>query len=129
EMVLALAARDGVVPKVVRCKAEEFRSDALFKFAFSVNVMEHIEAPDAAIERVSASLAPGGSYRFLCPNYLFPYEPHFNIPTFGSKRLTERLLRRRIHSNTRANDPTGLWKSLNWITVPQVKRMAAADPS
>jgi hypothetical protein len=23
----------------------------------------------------------------------------------------------------------GLWKSLNWITVPQVKRMAAADAS
>ena len=129
EMVLALAARDGVVPKVVRCKAEEFRSDARFQFAFSVNVMEHIEAPNVAIERVSASLSPGGSYRFLCPNYLFPYEPHFNIPTFGSKALTERLLRRRIQADTRTDDPIGLWKSLNWITVPQVRRMAAADAS
>jgi len=129
EMVLELAAREGVVPKVFRCKAEKFRSDARYDLAFSVNVMEHVEAPDAAIERVSASLAPGASYRFLCPNYLFPYEPHFNIPTFGSKRLTERLLRRRIHSNTRVNDPTGVWKSLNWITVPQVRRMVAADTS
>lgn len=129
DLVLALAARDGIVPKVVRCKAEEFRSDAPFEFAFSVNVMEHIEAPSVAIERVSASLAPGGSYRFLCPNYLFPYEPHFNIPTFGSKRLTERLMRRRIQADTTANDPIGLWKSLNWITVPQVRRMAAADAS
>jgi SAM-dependent methyltransferase len=125
EMVLALAARDGVVPKVVRCKAEEFRSDIRFEFAFSVNVMEHVEAPGVAIERVSASLSPGGSYRFLCPNYLFPYEPHFNIPTFGSKALTERLLRRRIRANTTTGDPIGVWKSLNWITVPQVRRMAA----
>jgi SAM-dependent methyltransferase len=128
-IVLALAAHDGKAPKVVRCKAEEFRSDALFEFAFSVNVMEHIEAPDVAIERVSASLTPGGSYRFLCPNYLFPYEPHFNIPTFGSKGLTERLLRRRIQADTKTADPIGLWKSLNWITVPQVRRIAAADAS
>jgi SAM-dependent methyltransferase len=128
-IVLALASQDGKAPTVVRCKAEEFRSDARFELAFSVNVMEHIEAPHTAIERVSASLAPGGSYRFLCPNYLFPYEPHFNIPTLGSKRLTERLLRRRIHSDRKANDPIGLWKSLNWITVPQVRRIAAADAS
>jgi len=129
DIVLALAARDGLAPKVVRCKAEEFRSDARFEFAFSVNVMEHIEAPSVAIERISGSLSSGGSYRFLCPNYLFPYEPHFNIPTFGSKRLTERLLRRRIQDDKRIRDPIGLWKSLNWITVPQVKRMAAADAS
>jgi 2-polyprenyl-3-methyl-5-hydroxy-6-metoxy-1,4-benzoquinol methylase len=128
-IVLALAAHDGKAPKVVRCKAEEFRSDARYDLAFSVNVMEHIEAPEAAIERVSASLSPGGSYRFLCPNYLFPYEPHFNIATFGSKGLTERLLRRRIQDNTKIRDPIGLWKSLNWITVPQVRRIAAADAS
>ncbi len=129
DIVLELAARDGMAPKIVRCKAEEFRSDALFEFAFSVNVMEHIEAPSVAIERISGSLSSGGSYRFLCPNYLFPYEPHFNIPTFGSKGLTERLLRRRIQTDKKIRDPIGLWKSLNWITVPQVKRMAAADAS
>jgi len=129
DMVLALAARDGVAPRVVRCKAEEFRSDARFQFAFSVNVMEHVEAPNVAIDRVSASLSPGGSYRFLCPNYLFPYEPHFNIPTFGSKALTGRLLRRRIEGSTTVRDPMGLWQSLNWITVPQVKRMTARDAS
>ena len=129
ELVLEVAARDGVMPRVVRCKAEEFRSDARYEFAFSVNVMEHVDAPGIAIERVSASLSPGGSYRFLCPNYLFPYEPHFNIPTFGSKALTERLLRRRIQSDTGTDDPIGVWRSLNWITVPQVRRMAAADAS
>ena len=55
DIVLAVAARRRRrADKVVRCKAEEFRSDARFELAFSVNVMEHIEAPDVAIERVSA---------------------------------------------------------------------------
>lgn len=129
ELVLDVAARDEVALNVVRCKVEEFRSGARFKLAFSVNVMEHVEAPDVAIERVSAALLPGGCHRFLCPNYLFPYEPHFNIPTFGSKSLTERLLRRRIQARTGMDDPMGVWKSLNWINVRRVKRMAAADAS
>ena len=61
-----------------------------------MNVMEHVEDPALAVDRLTAMLVPGASYRFLCPNYLFPYEPHFNMPTFGSKALTERLMRRRI---------------------------------
>jgi SAM-dependent methyltransferase len=128
-IVLALARREGTGPTIVRCCAEAFESDTRFALAFSVNVMEHIEDPGKAIARVSAVLAPGGSYRFLCPNYLFPYEPHFNIPTAGSKALTHRLMRRRIERHTTPNDPVGLWKSLNWITVPQVKRIARSDES
>ncbi len=91
--------------------------------------MEHIDAPDMAIARVSAVLAAGGSYRFLCPNYLVPYEPHFNIPTFGSKALTEKLMRARIYGNKVMDDPQGLWQSLNWIDVLKVRAFAAADDS
>ncbi len=127
--VLAFAARDGAVPTVIRCRAEDFSSDRRFGFAFSMNVMEHVDAPGRVIAVVSAVLVPGASYRFLCPNYLFPYEPHFNIPTFGSKALTRWLLRRRIEGSTTMDDPAGVWRSLNWITVPQVRRMAAEDPS
>lgn len=128
-MVLQLAARDGAAPTIARCKAEEFTSDARFALAFSVNVMEHVDSPEQTIARVSAALSPGGSYRFLCPNYLFPYEPHFDIPTVGSKALTRRLMRGRIEGNASMDDPVGVWKSLNWITVPQVKRMAGTDQS
>lgn len=128
-MVLELAARDGAVPTIARCRAEEFTSDVRFALAFSVNVMEHVDSPEQTIARVSAALSPGGSYRFLCPNYLFPYEPHFNIPTVGSKSLTRHLMRGRIEGNAIMDDPAGVWKSLNWITVPQVKRMAGTDQS
>lgn len=127
-LVLALAAADAR-PEIARCKAEEFTSARRYTFAFSVNVMEHVDAPETAVARVSAVLAPGGQYRFLCPNYLFPYEPHFNIPTFGSKQLTARLMRSRIESARGIEDPAGLWRSLNWINVPQVRRIAATDRS
>lgn len=128
-LVLDHAAKQGVQPTIARCKAEDFQSDTRYALAFSVNVMEHIEAPDQAVARVSASLSAGGSYRFLCPNYLFPYEPHFNIPTVGGKALTGRLMRKRIEGSSRVDDPAGLWKSLNWITVRDVRRMARADGS
>jgi SAM-dependent methyltransferase len=129
EIVLKLAKAEGAAPTIARCKAEDFASESRFAFAFSVNVMEHIDAPDVAIARVSAVLAAGGSYRFLCPNYLFPYEPHFNIPTFGSKALTEKLMRARIYGNKVMDDPQGLWQSLNWIDVLKVRAFAAADDS
>ena len=124
EIVLELAA---VKPTITTCKAEDFISDKRFDLAFSLNVMEHIELPDEAIARVSEVLKPGASYRFLCPNYLFPYEPHFNIPTMFTKGMTWRLMRRRIEGNTRVDDPKGVWRSLNWITVRKVERFAATD--
>jgi SAM-dependent methyltransferase len=128
-LALSLAKADRAEPRIVRCNAEEFKSGKSFLFAFSVNVMEHVRDPGQVMSRVSAALRPGGAYRFLCPNYLFPYEPHFNIPTFGTKALTWRLLRRRIERNPNVRDPQGLWQSLNWISVPRVKRIARAmDP-
>jgi hypothetical protein len=90
-------------------------------------VREHVDRPDEAIARISEVLKPGTSYHFLCPNYLFPYEPHFNIPTIFTKGLTWRLMGLRIEGNTRMDDPKGVWRSLNWITVPKVKRFAAKD--
>jgi SAM-dependent methyltransferase len=124
EIVLELAA---VKPAIAPCKAEDFISDERFDFAFSLNVMEHIDLPDKAITRISEVLKPGGSHRFLCANYLFPYEPHFNIPTLFTKGLTRRLMRSRIEGSTRTDDPEGVWRSLNWITVTKVARFAAKD--
>lgn len=125
EIVLELAA---VNPTIAPCKAEDFVSDKRFDFAFSLNVMEHIDLPEEAIARVSDVLKPGASYHFMCPNYVFPYEPHFNMPTVLTKRLTARVMRRRIEDSSRMEDPEGVWRSLNWITVPKVARFARRDP-
>lgn len=120
-LVLELAQARGIALDIRRQSAESLDEEARFDFAFSINVMEHVDQVEQVLARVSSSLRPGGSYRFTCPNYLFPYEPHFDMPTLFSKRLTERALGRRIRSSTHMPDPQGMWRSLNWITVPQVR--------
>ena len=124
EHVLAVARASGPMPKMVESPIEEYIADGIFDFAFSINVMEHLNNPKEALARVLKALKPGASYRFFCPNYLFPYEPHFNIPTFFSKQITEKLFWKKITKNKRMEDPTGVWRSLNWITALDVRQYA-----
>ena len=123
EAVLAHARTTECVPRIVDHAAENFGERSRFDYAFSVNVMEHVGDVACTLGNVVNSLVSGGLYRFTCPNYLFPYEPHFNIPTLFSKRLTERLLHERIFNDTRLPDPAGTWRSLNWINVRQISRI------
>jgi SAM-dependent methyltransferase len=122
KLVLAFAERQGFAPNVLPIPVEDLDQQSKFDFAYSINVMEHVGNFAVALERVGRAIRPGCEYRFMCANYLFPYEPHFNIPTLFSKSLTEKLFRRRIYANTRVGDAAGVWKSLNWITVPKVER-------
>jgi SAM-dependent methyltransferase len=127
-VVLAHARRQGCEPRVLQIPAEELRAVDQFDYAFSINVMEHVLDIEATLRRVVASVRPGGAYRFTCPNYLFPYEPHFNIPTLISKRVTERVMHARIHGRQSIPDAVGLWRSLNWIHVAGLRRIARRIP-
>jgi len=120
--VLAFAAHDGFEPRVLPLAVEDLDARNGFALAFSVNVMEHVGNVSAAIRRVADALVPGGEYRFTCPNYWFPYEPHFNIPTLFSKRLTGKVFGRAIASSVRVTEPQGTWDSLNWISVHEVRK-------
>ena len=122
KLVLVYAEKRRIAPEVLPIPVEQLDQDSSFDFAYSINVMEHVGNFAVALERVGRAIRPGCEYRFMCANYLFPYEPHFNIPTLFSKSLTEKLFRRRIYANTRVGDAAGVWKSLNWITVPKVVR-------
>lgn len=122
KLVLAHAEKRGIAPDLLPIPVEHLDRESQFDFAYSINVMEHVGNFSLALERVGRAIRPGSEYRFMCANYLFPYEPHFNIPTLFSKSLTERLFRRRIYGNTRVGDAAGVWKSLNWISVPKVVR-------
>lgn len=123
QLVLVAAHSQGCCPKILDLPAEALDAVNRFEYAFSVNVMEHVNDVSSVLEKVGNSLAVGASYRFICPNYLFPYEPHFNIPTLFSKQLTERVLGARIFGSTTVPDPVGTWRSLNWINVVQIKRI------
>lgn len=89
-------------------------------YAYAINVIEHV--PDMArfIADALSILNPGGRFRFICPNYALPYEPHFEIPTLFSKRATYGLLHKRI-LRAPMPDPQGLWDELSWPTVGSLR--------
>lgn len=127
DLVLDYARTQGVPPAVVHVPAEALEARAEFDFAFSINVMEHVHDVAVVLQRVWSSLRPGGAYRFVCPNYSFPFEPHFGIPTFGGKSLTWRIFQRRILASRVVVDPAGTWASLNWITVARVRQICQRE--
>jgi SAM-dependent methyltransferase len=122
-----LAATRGRAPELRAIGAEALASVEEFGYAFSINVMEHVDDVAEVLRRTWRALRPGAAYRFVCPNYTFPYEPHFGIPTLGSKALTARVLGARIETSTRVFDPAGTWASLNWITVAGVRRICRQE--
>ncbi len=89
-----------------------------FDLIYSLNVLEHVPDWRHALDASYDVLAPGGTMVQSCPNYTFPYEPHFGVPLIPfAPQVTSRVLPERITS-------TGLWKSLNWVTVRGVRNWA-----
>jgi SAM-dependent methyltransferase len=121
-LVWEYAGRHECRPELLSVRAEDLTLASEVDFAFSINVMEHVENVSLVLRRVWSALRPGAVYQFVCPNYTFPFEPHFDIPTIFSKSLTERLFRRRILGSKIVLDPVGTWQSLNWISVGAVRR-------
>lgn len=114
----------GHATKLLLLPAEEMNVENTFDFAFSIYVMEHVGNIEMTIRKINTALKPKAYYRFITPNYAFPYEPHFNIPTFINKKITEKILGGRIFADRRFPDPRGVWTSLNWISVGELKKAA-----
>jgi 2-polyprenyl-3-methyl-5-hydroxy-6-metoxy-1,4-benzoquinol methylase len=128
KLVLELATIRSCRPRLLDQGAEALTEQGRFDYAFSVNVMEHVADVARTISNVGTSLKLGAIYRFTCPNYLFPYEPHFNSPTLFTKKLTERFLGKRLFADPNLSDPQGTWASLNWISVLQIRRAIRRRP-
>lgn len=129
QIILARATAIGCLPTTLNLSAETLTESKIFDFAFSINVMEHVADIACVIANVGKSLKVGATYRFTAPNYLFPYEPHFNIPTLFSKKLTEKIFKQKIFNCKKNTDPAGTWLSLNWITVIQVRKIVRQFPA
>lgn len=112
-LVVAQAIGDKRMPVLMEVSAESLEIKNSFGLAFSVNVMKHVSNLKAVINSFFGSLTAGSIYRFTCPNYLFPYEPHFNMPTLISRMLTEKMFRKCISNCKAMPDPVGVWNSLN----------------
>ncbi|MDO8947947.1 MAG: methyltransferase domain-containing protein [Desulfocapsaceae bacterium] len=72
QTVLARDATLGCLPRNLDIVAEALTESETFDYAFSINVMEHVDNVSIAIARIVKSLKMGASYRFTSPNYLFP---------------------------------------------------------
>lgn len=120
QLVLGYAGKQGLLPDLLRMTGEELHAKDRFALIYSLNVMEHVQDIRKVLANAHTALTQGGTHRFVCPNYTFPYETHFGIPTFGSKTMTWRIMQRRIRRST-LPDPMGIWESLNWITVLKLK--------
>lgn len=99
------------------------RIDEAADYVFAFNVLEHVPDWRSLVESALTHLRPGATMRFIFPNYLYPYEPHFHMPTLVSKRLTGRLLRTRIVSSS-IQDAVDFWNELSWLTGNQMRRFA-----
>lgn len=61
------------------CGIEQYRESTGFSLIYSVNVFEHLRDWRAAIRKAVSLLDENGKLLLLCPNYSFPYEPHFHL--------------------------------------------------
>lgn len=96
------------------------------EYFLAINVIEHI--PDYAnlIHSVRKKMGSDSIFRIICPNYLIPYEPHFDIPIFFNKKSTLKLLRGKI-LNSKIPNPIEFWNDLSWPTQSKLKRAAISS--
>ena len=115
-----IIARAGVTISHIDQSAETFDFSEIpqFDLIISNNVLEHIPDVDAALSNLYGAMNADGIMVHSCPNYTFPFEPHFGRPLVPfAPRLTQYLISKGIRED-------GVWRSLNFVTARQVKRNA-----
>ncbi len=91
----------------------QFSPGYSFDLIFSFNVFEHLQDQNEYIDKVNKLLKDNGRSIILCPNYDFPYEPHFIIPIIRNKEMTYKFFKNRIEKHEQKTGEIGLWKGLN----------------
>jgi SAM-dependent methyltransferase len=74
--------------------------DASFDVIFSIHVIEHVVSPSLYLSEVARLLKPGGVVLLSCPNRIWPYEPHAQLPflPYLPISIAKALCRRRSQS-------------------------------
>ena len=98
-----------------------FKENEVIDYFIAVNVIEHIPNYPELIQNVKKKMNNNSIFRIICPNYLIPYEPHFDIPIFFNKKSTLFLLRNKI-LNSGLTEPLEFWDDLSWPTPQKVKK-------
>ena len=109
----------GTKVTLVGDSAEEvkFIKGTKFDLIISNNVLEHVQNVEKSLINLLGYLSPSGVMVHSCPNYTFPFEPHFGIPLVPfCPTKTSFFLSSRIRNS-------GVWRSLNFVTARQVRRI------
>lgn len=101
---------------------EDYVPDKKYDLIYLVNVFEHLDSWQFFLEFVEQHLTKSGVCVVLCPNYNVPYESHFRIPILINKRITEKAFAKSIAAFEEENDCHGLWSSLNFVKLSDVRR-------
>jgi 2-polyprenyl-3-methyl-5-hydroxy-6-metoxy-1,4-benzoquinol methylase len=121
ESYLKVASREKINLKIFEFFIENINLNQKYDLIFSINVMEHVKNPYLILKIIKNLLSYTGTYKFYCPNYDFPYEPHFakflikyrnNAFFFPSSKLP--------NLDNLVTNPTELYKTLNFITLRKV---------
>jgi 2-polyprenyl-3-methyl-5-hydroxy-6-metoxy-1,4-benzoquinol methylase len=107
---------------LIKSPIENCRFHSKFDFIFSINVMEHLHNPYSTLLQMVETLKPKGRYRFFCPNYDFPYEPHFGKWLISRSNKAFFLPKHRASSHLiPENEASGLYSSINFLTLKKLK--------
>ena len=90
-------------PEFYELRAQELgknlAGEATFDYIFCANVVEHVQDQKEFFDSIIPKLKVNGVFRFICPNYLFPYEPHFGFLSLPSKTITRIIQRKKIQNS------------------------------
>jgi 2-polyprenyl-3-methyl-5-hydroxy-6-metoxy-1,4-benzoquinol methylase len=121
---LQIAKEEKIIFTLVNSPIEDCKFGIKFDFIFSINVMEHLKDPYSVLVQLVKNLKAGCFYRFFCPNYDFPYEPHFGkwlrLRTENAFFLPQN---RAVSTLIPEKEIQGLYTSLNFLTLKKIKKV------
>lgn len=98
---------------IIKKKISNFSEHQNFDLIFSFNVFEHIKNQEEYLQTTNKLLNKDGKNLIMCPNYDFPYEPHFVIPIIINKKFTKFFFKNKINNHEKKTNEIGLWEGLN----------------
>ena len=93
-----------------------------FNYIFCANVVEHVINLPKFFDSIIPLISQNGKFRFICPNYAIPYEPHFGFITLFSKQATLKIRSKQIQ-NSRISNPIDFYNDLTFPTVWKIKKV------
>jgi 2-polyprenyl-3-methyl-5-hydroxy-6-metoxy-1,4-benzoquinol methylase len=122
-MYLRIAEQENIRFNFIDSPIENSQFQSKFDFIFSINVMEHLKDPYSVVVHLMKYLKNSGKIRFFCPNYDFPYEPHFQRWLFTRRDEAFYLPSSRAESKLiDAAEWANVHRSLNFITLSKIEK-------